>query len=74
MTMEHEGDPNCEHKWVEGGTVHPMSPMLYHRICTKCGRVEHFHKELFPAHMTFENAYQKFHGDGKEPVANWRRP
>ena len=38
---EIEGDLNCEHEWVHDNCVILTYPSINHKICSKCGRLEH---------------------------------
>lgn len=47
--MEHPGDPNCTHAWVEERVALDTTLPMRHRGCRLCRRVEHCYDEA-PAH------------------------
>ena len=60
MTYEREGNKDCEHEWVYSNWVVATYPATSHKICKKCGRVEHEQAKLQPKKDTFEEIYKKF--------------
>lgn len=68
MTHEHEGDPTCEHQWVTDNLVVCTDPPLWHRICQRCGRVEHVDGQRTPIREAFGDIYDRFWTNGKPTV------
>lgn len=58
---EKEGNPKCKHSWVYENLIILTNPGHYHRICEKCGRVEHKSGPDIPA-SHFQEIWRKFHG------------
>ncbi len=57
---EKPGDINCKHEWVYDAMVIGTNPPIYHKICSKCGRVEHeFGRAI--EYSGFNKLYNKFH-------------
>ena len=56
---EHEGNPDCKHEWVTENAVICTNPPMWHRICKKCGRVEHVRGEVI--RDSFTEIYNQFH-------------
>lgn len=61
MTLETPGDPQCHHEWVYGDLIHPMDPPIRHKICKKCGRVEHEMEKREDRRSSFDGLYDRFH-------------
>ena len=63
---ERPGNPECQHEWVTDDIVIATNPPLYHRICERCGRVEHINgAEILPSR--FGEIFQKFHSAKETP-------
>jgi len=60
MSDKKPGDPNCKHKWIYSNIVVATFPPTYHKICMKCGRVEHEQHEATEEKDYFYY-YKKFH-------------
>ena len=62
MTLEKEGNPNCNHgEWEYDDAVIYTYPPTYHKICKLCGRIEHETSKLLNL-SKFNEVYKKFHG------------
>ena len=62
MTSEKEGDPDCSHAWIYSTWAVLTDPLIFHKICGKCGRVEH-DSEPTDVRLSFEMVYEVFHGN-----------
>ena len=58
---EREGNPQCQHKWEYDDIVIDTNPPMYHKICKKCGRLEHEYGSVIEP-SAFEEIYKKFWG------------
>ena len=58
---EKEGDMNCKHEWCFDNMIIATNPPIYHKICKKCGRVEHVEGNYFEARNEFDDIYKKFY-------------
>ena len=58
--MEYAGEVNCSHEWIVSNEAVLTSPLIYHQICSKCGRVEHVHNQTYYKDI-FDITYRKFH-------------
>jgi len=56
---EQEGDINCKHEWVYDNAVVLTCPPTYHKVCRRCGRLEHERGDY--SYNDFDEIYQKFH-------------
>lgn len=57
---ERPGDPQCKHEWVWDNLVIDTYPPTRHRVCRKCGRLEHYHNPLLPDDETFDKVVRWF--------------
>ena len=56
---EQEGDINCKHEWVHDNVVVDTNPPTYHKVCRRCGRVEHETRDY--SYNDFDKVYHRFH-------------
>jgi len=59
--MYKEGNHDCDHNWEYDDAVILTNPPMCHKICTKCGRVEHETSTL-PQPSRFMELYTDFWG------------
>ena len=62
---EKPGDPDCDHEWKYDNKVIQTAPPTYHKICKKCGRVEHERGKSRSRGKSFDDYHEEFHGSGE---------
>ena len=63
MADNKDGDLNCNHQWEYDDIVICTNPPITHRICIKCGRVEHKSDAIIEP-SKFNEVYQRFYSGG----------
>ena len=57
---ERPGDPKCDHSWVYDDLVICTNPPTMHKICSRCGKVEHESGEVTEPSY-FGSILERFH-------------